>query len=691
MGYVGGGMKSNQEIINQFYGKSGHKAYSEKGLNLQKEEDEINLGFFHGDEMSYKAELSNESRRFAVCFNRVQPVINFYVGFAAQNRRNTDFNSLSVDDEIRQSLTEIINKSSAWIRSNANADQVETQQDISVAVCGYGAVTKAIDYTKNPDGEVVYKEVTQDFYWDAQAKEAGLLDRRWDFIKTTMYVEDAIKFFGGSEEDYEFHYAQGSYKFDPNLGGGYDRIAYEHVNSTGNLIHVYQYNWYDLEKQWRIENPIFNEANEFIASMVLVEFENLKKLRLAEAEDDEYYNFNPRAKNIIASKDLKADLEEIVARYNIKLEYDENLTRCYYEAIISGTKVFQKRKSIDQSGFTTKIKTAFYDRKNKLWRGMVSSLREPARYANKMVTDYLFLVASTAKSGWFYDQNKVLDITAFEERVNKSAKAIGVDGDPSMVVMPKQQGVLPNGFDNLYPIFVQTVFDTVGLNREAMGMGDLSQPSFELEQQRIKQVMVTLAIYFDSITLYQKEDARSLPYYIKRLAKNKEGFPIVANNNDGVPSTVQVFSDMIEEHYAIEIGEAPDTPTRKKEQMMMINSFTDKIIMSTPHLAAKALAKQAKFLPISGRERLEYVQLLDPPLDPQAQQAQAEKAAKEDAIKEEMIATDMRKKRAETELKTAQTAKTQAEISKVEAEADKANLETIAMSTIPVNELNINI
>lgn len=685
-------MKSNKQIIDQFYGKNGHKAKSEGGLAYQKEQDELNRGYYDGDKTAYEAELSAETKRFSVCLNRVQPLVNTYAGFAAQNRRNAEHTAIEKDDLKREQLTEIVNKSCAWVRSNANADQIETQQDIQVAICGYGAVSKALDYTRNPKGEVVYKEVTNDYYWDPQAKEIGMRDRRWEFIKTTMYLDDALAFFGGKEDDYEADLSMGAYKFDPKLGGNYDKVAYDMAGSRDkNLINVYEYHWYDLEKYWKIENPLFKEENQLVAGVIYRELTNIRELRLEEEESEEYYNFDPAAPEIIAGVDLMRDIKEVCDRYGVAFEAEENLTKVYYEAVLSGTKVFQKRKAVDQSGFNVKVKTAFYDKKNKFWHGMVSTIREPARYANKVISEFLLILAATAKPGWFYDQNKVLDISAFETRVNKSAKAIPVDGDPSAVVMPKQQAVMPNGFDTLYPEFVQAVTDASGISQEAMGLGDLSQPSYELEQLRIKQVMVTLAVYFDSITFYAKEDARSLPYYIKRLAKNNEGMTIVSNNQEGVPSITQVTSDLIMDQYAIEIAEAPDTPTRKKEQYIAINGFVDKVILSAPQLAIQALAKAAKYLPISGRERMEIIEMLTPQANPEQEAAAAKKAEEMEKIQLEATISGIEKSKAETDLKIAQAEKTRAEVEKVNTETDKANLETIAMSTTPINELNINI
>lgn len=691
-------MLSNDQIIKQFYGdhskRDGHKHISEDGLHKQKKEDALNQAFFDGDKSSYTYELSAENKKFAVCFNRVRPYVHSFMGFAAQNRRNPEYFAIETDDQKRGLYTETANKMLAWSRSNANADQVETAQDKQLGIRGYGAVAKDIDYMENPDGVIKYLECSDDYWWDPASHASGLDDRRWEFLKKKIHVDEALKRFGGKEEDYE---AAATKKFDnfqywPE-GGSYDKISYDWVGSSEpNMVYVYEYHWYDLEEYWRVFNPIYDERYQMngMASALLEALDRAIEIRMAEAEEDDVedlFSFDPRKQTLSLTREQYKDFKAIAERLGIEFDSDVNLRKVFCEAVLSGNKVFKKRKSIDQSGFGVKVKTADYDPKNKLWHGMVSSLREPSKYANAAITKFLLILASTSGPGYFYDLHRVEDPSKFEKEAALNAKAIAVEGNPNEVVRDKQQPVLPNGFETLYPVFLQALSDVIGFAPEAMGMGDLSQPSFELEQQRIKQVMTTLAVYFDAITLYQKEDAKSLLYYQRRLVKNKEGRTVPFVDEDGTQSVAKIFSDMIAEEYTIDIGEAPDTPTKKKEQGLVMQGFADKVALAAPQLAKDAYALTVEHLPISIGDKAKWRNLLTTPVDPQAGEREAEVAE----LQRVAALTELEKTQSETAKNVAQAEKTRAEVEKVEAETNQTDLENLAISTNPIHEVNINI
>jgi len=706
-------MISDTAIIKNFYGigskNPGHKQIAESGLSNQKKEDRINEQFFHGDEAAYTHELGHGTTKLAVCFNRVRPFVHSFAGFAAQNRRVPEFFAIDKDDEKRQQGNEVANRGYSWMRGNANADQVETEQDKVFGIKGYGAVTKEIDYMDNPDGQIKYFEVTRDYWWDPTASSAGLTDRTFEYIRKKIEPDTAIKRFGGKEEDYEeaTRDTHAPFRFWRE-GGVYDRIAFDWVGThEPKLVYIYEYHWFELENYWRIFNPIFKEELQANgkAQALLAALDRMKELRIAEAEQEststtnEYgdnevedlFQFDPRKRILSLNKEQYDDFKAIAEELDIEFDSDKNLRKVYYEAVLSGSSVFKKRKAIDQSAFAVNVKTADYDHHRRVWHGLVSSLREPARYANAALTKFLLILASTSGPGYFYDLTMIDDVDKFEDQASKNATALGINGNPNVAIRDKQQPALPNGYDTLYPLFLQALPDSIGFAPEALGLGDLSQPSFELEQQRIKQVMTTLAVYFDAITLYQKQDAKSCLYYQRRLVRNNEGRPIPFIDDKGEQSIAELYSNMISEEYSIDIGEAPDTPTKRKEQGAIMQNFADKIATTAPQLANKAYALAVNTLPITLTEKSKWRDMLDPEPDPQQVQQQQEEQARQKELQETAIMTDLEKTQSETAKNQASTEKTLAEVDKVEAETDKVDLETVIASTNPLNEVNINL
>lgn len=696
-------MLSNEEIIKQFYGiksdNSGHKGISESGLRNQKDEDETNRGFFAGDRAEYTYEMSTENKKFAVCFNRVRPYVHSFAGFAAQNRRTPEYFAIEKDDQQREMYTETASTMLSWMRSTANADQIETAQDLQLSICGYGAVAATEDYMRNPDGEIAMVECTRDYWWDPASCQPGMGDRRWEYLRKKVHIKVALKKFGGKEADYEEAEPTdfGPYEYWPE-GGAYDKIAFDWVGTQEEgMVYVYEYHWYDLEEYYRIVNPLYEEQYQLDgrAQAMLSSLDTMKSIRLMENEKlpedeqdvEDLFTFDPRAKIWALTKEQYEDVSAVLEQLGIECDYDINLRKVFCEAVLSGNKVFKKRKSVDQSGFSVKVKTADYYEKDKIWIGMVSSLRDPAKFANAAITKFLLILASTSGPGYFYNISLIPDVAKFESQATKNAKAIGVNGDPNVAVKDKQQAALPNGYDVLYPMFLSALSEVIGFAPEALGMGDLSQPSFELEQQRIKQVMTTLAVYFDAITLYQKEHARSMLYFMRRLARNNEGRAIPRVDGDGTKTIAEIYSSMIADEYAIDIGEAPDTPSKRKEQGIVMSNFADKVAVVNPGLAQPVYALAVDYLPISASDKAKWRKLLTPQQDPAAEQKKAEI----EEIKKADAMAEIKKKEADVVLKGAQAQKTAAETRKADSEAEQNDMENLMIATHPVAQVNVTI
>jgi hypothetical protein len=85
----------------------------------------------------------------------------------------------------------------------------------------------------------------------------------------------------------------------------------------------------------------------------------------------------------------------------------------------AGEKVFKKFKLLSQTGFSIKFKTAFFDKNRKLWFGTVTSLRDPQRYYNKALSEFVKIIATTSKPGVLYNTDSVIDAEEFEKLYEK--------------------------------------------------------------------------------------------------------------------------------------------------------------------------------------------------------------------------------------------------------------------------------
>lgn len=624
---------SDAELIKQW---EKHKAYSEGGLSNQYDRAATNHAFYAGNQMQYVANVQDKNTRKMVIFNKVKPFVDAVSGFMIQLRRQASYQARIQSNVEQQERSEYLNALAQYARANANLDSLESRQDREMLIAGYGAIDTGVGYEKNPDGEVVAEVLKYtDVLWDPEAREPNLLDARWVGRVKPMALEDALILFDGSkEEDYEQYLdgqgENGQAYFNPG-GGTYDKIIPSGGNQKEPLVAVYYYQWFHLEKYYRAKNPLRQLAtqNPQLATALLEVLEFTKKQKLEGAEYEvveDLFEFNPTAEYLIVTPEMKGEVDRVFEAFGVEVDYVEHKRRCYYTAVLSGRTIFKKFKSPDQQGFTIKFKTGNYDESEDVWFGMVDGLREPSLYANKALTEMLYVIASNSKGGVLFEESAVDDPRRFEQQYATTSAAIKVnDGALSGgKIQPKAQAALPSGYENIYAISTNSLNDVAGVNKEFLGASENKQVSGVLEAQRIQQVVTTLANFFDSIALYQIEHARLMITFLRILAENSEGRLIGILGEDGARKYVELSMDMMVDEYDVDITEAPVSPVQKQETARIMIEFAEKAAQFGKNIYPLAI----DYIPnLKASDKAKIRQALQPTEDEvMLQQAQAQQA-----------------------------------------------------------------
>lgn len=694
-------MKSNKEIVKQFYHKNGHYHISMSGLRKQKEEDRINRGFYAGDEAFICVNLSEEAKKYYVTMNRTKPYVDSIGGFMAQHRRKPEYTARIPNVAEQEARSAYMNAMSEYVRNDVNADEVETQQDLQQVICGYGATATDITYdaTTNPSGDIIMQECTEDAYFDPEARNTNLLDSRWCFVKKLMPVEDAVAMYGGDESDYEEIDIdeRTSYTYWPE-GGIYTARSFDWDTTNRTMVNVCFYEWYDIEKYYSMENPLFDPLNQDISGFLVVAFDLLKKKQKQMLEDsdevEDMFSFDPTQEIITMSAEEYAAVKAILDEYGINAVADSGKRRVYYRAILSGEKVFKKFKLLDQNGFSIKFKTGFFDANRKLWFGIVTSLREPQRYYNKAISEFVKIIASTAKPGVLYNVDAVENAEEFEKLYQQAASAIGVRDING--IRNKQEPYMPSGLENLAQEFAANLSAVSNINPEFLGQSNNSQISGVLEATRIKQVMASLALYFNSGSLYLKEWGRMMVPYYKVLARNSKNRLIPVLGERGVMEYAKLSENQFAAEYDVDTGEAPVSPAQKEMVQQTMMAYADKVGMvfaqTAPEKALEVYKEVLDYMPIKQADKVKWKKIFEiAPPDPTQQAMQAEMAQKNAALDMAFKQAMIEEKKANTLYRTSTVDKTVAETDRTEAEFRQKELENLAISTNPLPQPTINI
>jgi hypothetical protein len=658
-------MLNKSDLLKQF---KEHHSISEAGLDLQYQIGELNHQFYSGDEMAYSVGVSAGKQRKIVVFNRIKPFINSITGFMIKLRRKPDYQARIPEAQLQKEYSTSTNSFSDYIRANANVEQVESRQDKEMLITGIGAVDQSVSYIKNPFGEVAACSLKFDeFGYDPQARAANLLDSRWVYRRKVMNREDAADLFSAEEEDFE------AVESPLSTTSTRDRL-YAENEVDEDLVQVFYYQWWEYETYYRIENPLYEDIDPLVRQEIAEAFELLRDEIDMENEDDDVledlFSFDPASEELVVTTKTRNLLHALFDEYGIEAEEVKHKRQVYYTAIISGKKVFQSFKSKDQNGFTIKFKTGDYDETRGVWHGMVDQLREPSRYANKALTEILYTIANNSKGGVMYEINAVNDPKRFEQQWASTDAAIRVnDGALSGgKIQPKAQSALPSGYENVLAAAKAGMFEVTGVNPEFLGSSENKQVSALLEAQRIEQVVSTLATYFDSITLYQKESARLMLTYMRVIFENNPSVLVRVIGENGVAAMEAVNDNALFAEYDVDVQEVPTTPVQKRENLTLMLGIAQNLLMTGQNIYPALIDD----MPIKETTKERVRQQLDPQLTPeqQAQQLrQAELAQQVEALNLESLQQDLIKKQAEVQ-------KIQSEIAKLAVDSDKTRADT---------------
>lgn len=707
-------MKSKKEIIEQF---KNHYQITKSGLSKQYKHIQECQAFYAGDYMQYQDNYAfgrgSSVRIKEVSFNRVKPYVNSIVGFMAQQRRKPDYQAKVPDNKEQQALSEYLNGLSDYVRENNNADQVETKQDMDLIIGGVGAtdtaLTERMGYaTRDPNGEILVERVDPlTVGYDPLSSAPNLTDTRWVYRAKEYDVEEALELFNADEEDFEFANNQDNVSnldYNP-FGGIQDKIGYEWADPKRKIVRVYFYQYFEIENFYRVENPLLTISNPNLAALLITALRNVES-----DVEDELFRFDPSADMLVITKDNRAQIKDLFELYDLPFKPMTGKRKVFYTVILSGDKIFDHYKSPSQQGFSLKFKVGDRDEVNKIHTGIVASMRDPQRYYNKSLTELMLIIANNSRGGVMVEESAVDNIREFEAKWAKFNSVVMVnDGALSNgAIKPKAIPAMPTGYENIMAASGDALGQVTGIDESFFGAIAGGNETAMLQRQRIKQATTVLACFFDSVSLYAKEQARLMMTFMRTLAAASEGALFKVSDSDGNVVFEQLSSDFFADEYEVSIGEAPETPVQKEYYTQTLIGMAQSMQAIGDPRYLQMYAAAVKYMPIANRDKNQVTQLLTgakqyseeqiqqtiQPLQQQIQMLQSEQARVEVANKSVDIAkkqAEIDKIRNEIEEMRVDNIKTQAETEKTLEEAEGRSLENDIMVREKYKDVNLTV
>ena len=482
-----------------------------------------------------KADLEERSR-VPVVFNRVQVILASVSGSEINNRTEVRFIPREIGDA---KPNEILTAGAEWFRDEANAEDEESQAFEDTLVCGLGWTETLLDYTADTDGAPrVVRIDPLEMCWDAHSHRKGLQDAtRMARVRTIPISEAKDMFPEADVADLNADWISA----DKDEGE-------EHLQLIGD--------------QYKSGRKGDGETSGSTVTVVQVQWrERVRAVEYVDPQDGE-------------RKEMpKGDWDKLAKVMPVDIAIPNRpVTRYVWKQAFLGKSGILLENQPCKDGSTFKAITGNYDRKEKRFYGLLRVMMDPQKYANKWLSQTLHIINSNSKGGVMYEAGAVDDAKAFEDGWAAADSAVMVrDGALSQgKIQPKPQVQMPAALMQLTQFAISTIRDTSGVSLELMGMADRQQAGV-LEYQRKQASMTTLAVYFDSLRFYRKQQGEVILSFLRdHIAPTGRLVRLV---REGLAEYVPLATETGTRKYDVIVDDSPAAPNEKERTWAIMESL----------------------------------------------------------------------------------------------------------------------
>jgi hypothetical protein len=499
--------------------------------------------------------LLDESGRPAVCFNRTARTVNAICGLEIQNRQEVRYLPRTNEQPPQQTMmgqavgqtfdrnanndtgvNELLTEAAKWVRQNCDAEDEETESFQDMIVCGMGWTETHLDYEDNKDGKILVDRVDPgEMFWDASAKKKNVDDRRWNARVKKVSAKEVKEMWPG----YEPAEKSDSWLDDEDQPHDASPPHYEHgkqVNEQKRDLELVHFQWFEKEAFYRV---MTSDGN-------VVELSSVKYERL---------------KDKIAGMGLQV------------VPQRKKVYKCAY---LCGKTLLETKDLETQQGFTFKAMTGARDRNSNTWFGLVSLMMDPQRWANKWLSQVMHILNSNSKGGLLAEKDAFANTRKAEDEWAKPDAITWMNPGGLNKVKEKTMAQFPVGIDRLLQYAVESINDVPGVNTELLGLADRDQPGV-LEGMRKQAGLTMLAVFFDAMRRYRKEQGRILAELIREYISDGR---LVRIAGDGRGKYVPLLKDDLTFEYDVIVDEAPTSPNMKNQVFAALQTMMPALMKS---------------------------------------------------------------------------------------------------------------
>ena len=619
-------MKSDKDILSE-----AHQRIQDNLLVTQwwrANEIRDNYGLYEGSQWlqeDYSRQLANNMPIRTI--NRVQPIVDAITGFQIQNRSQVKLVPRTLSEE-EAGYADLGNDLIKWIQDVSNYDMVKSLAMSDMLISGLGFVEYKVGYgdskiynsSQTDSGNPWCERVFPYFMlWDVTTRDKNLEGANWICRAKIVDKETLREYLKGLMPDEKEN-------IDAEFGASVDSRFldfFDTIMIVKSLGVIYHYQWREKRYFQRIKNPLLGfegDPQDPFTQRIIELAQTLKKA----------YNFDPATDSFftIPSKDLSKVKEAFEMMGIYHLETIRIKKWVYYRADLVGDHVINKSENFSQTGFTIKCMTGKYDEIRQCYYGIVRSLKEPQRLLNQAVSDYEGFLKTIPKGGVFIEVDAVPSMEGFRDTYTKAAQVTVLSSGSLSAgkMLPKQAPPIPSGLLEMIEYANQAMMDVVGLTPDFMGQVDSKLMTAQLNSQLVRQGLMVLAPYFDSIKLFTKSDGVLFLDIGRVLLENEEGRLIGHITPEGNKVNVPLMEYNLSPEYDVVVEDVPMTPDERQQ--------TFEKLLEMVQLIPAALPIAVEYAPLKPQEIAALKSLLQPQEPPQPDPLQQSLLQSEVTLKE---------------------------------------------------------
>jgi len=494
----------------------------------QKARDDY--AFISGDQWKPVDEnLLRQQNRPHVTFNYSEKMIDAVGGAEVSNRQEVTYKARQMENV---PLGELWTNAARWVRDECMAEDEETDAFRDALICGMGWIETRMDYSEDKDGMPVMGRIDPlEMFWDPACIKPSLADRRYDFHAAWMdndlirqrWPDAVISSTDWDAAEGEVTHIRHGFRYQDDQNAPYPDMR--RVDQSK----IWYYQCMEMEPYYRVETG----GGE-----------------IAELEEDDFLSI----KKAVDANGLK---------------YVRSFHKVYYRAFFAEETLLEWGLSPCQDGFTRNCITGKRDRNKNMWYGLTRVMKDPQRWANKWLSQIMFIINSNAKGGLMAEQGAFVDPRKAQEEWSSPDSVTLLKEGGLMKVKEKAMSTYPSGLSQLMEFALNSLPQVTGINLEALGLAGRDQANV-LEQSRKQAAYGLLAPVFDSLHRYRKMQGKILLWFIRNYISDGRMVKIV-----GIGETQYIPLTKVPDAVKFDIivdqsPTAPDVKERTWEALMQI-------------------------------------------------------------------------------------------------------------------------